>query len=396
MRIVELVAFHVRIPLKKQIRHASHARSENDTLLFRCRLDDGAVGWGEGLPRPYVTGETIASAWDQVRATDWRRQLSEPFADLRAAISCLEHVELAPPPDGVPEPFRDRDCFGNSVRCSVELAVLDAAARSCGAPLSAVTGLVPETAGIRTAADSVRYSAVLTAESRFKQWLSAWKYRLYGFRQVKVKVGVEGTDDVALLRRVRKILGPHVDLRLDANEAWSCDSLERRLDALREFHVSSLEQPVPHAEVDRLAEVRGRIDVPIMLDESLCGMTDGQRAIERGLCDLFNLRLSKCGGFVRTLKLAALAHRAGLGYQLGCQVGETGLLSAAGRHFATSVGDIRFLEGSYDRHLVRERLTQEDITFGFGGQAPRLTGPGLGVTIDDRAVRRAQQAEHVW
>jgi muconate cycloisomerase len=125
-----------------------------------------------------------------------------------------------------------------------------------------------------------------------------------------------------------------------------------------------------------------------MLDESLCSVSDGRRAIERGTCDLFNIRLSKCGGFVNSLKLAALAHGAGLGYQLGCQVGETGILSAAGRHFACSVGGIRYLEGSFDRFLVRERLTVEDLTFGYRGFAPALTGPGLGIRVDPDALKR--------
>ena len=84
-----------------------------------------------------------------------------------------------------------------------------------------------------------------------------------------------------------------------------------------------------------------------MLDESLCGMVDAERAATGKLCDLFNLRLSKCGGFIATLRLAQFARKQGLGYQLGCQVGETAILSAAGRHFASGVRDIRYLEGSY-------------------------------------------------
>ena len=86
------------------------------------------------------------------------------------------------------------------------------------------------------------------------------------------------------------------------------------------------------------------------------------------------------------------AARAGLGYQLGCQVGETGILSAAGRHFATSVAGIRYREGSFDRLLVAERLTTEDLTFGFGGWAPALRDPGLGVTIDRAALERVTVA----
>src|SRR5262249_12433993 len=119
-----------------------------------------------------------------------------------------------------------------------------------------------------------------------------------------------------------------------------------------------------------------------------CSAFDAERALEQQSCDLFNLRLSKCGGFIPTLRLAQFAQRHKLGYQLGCQIGETALLSAAGRHFACTVGDIRYLEGSYDRHLVREPLGARDITFGWGGWAPALTTPGLGVALDPAAFER--------
>jgi len=123
-----------------------------------------------------------------------------------------------------------------------------------------------------------------------------------------------------------------------------------------------------------------------MLDESLTGMADAQAAIAGNTCDLFNIRLSKCGGFLSSLRLAALADAAGLGYQLGCHPGETGMLSAAGRHWACSVANVRYVEGSYDRYLFRRLLTNEDVTFGYGGRSPALTRPGLGVTIDPAAL----------
>jgi L-Ala-D/L-Glu epimerase len=179
-----------------------------------------------------------------------------------------------------------------------------------------------------------------------------------------------------------------MNLRVDANEAWSAENAAERIRALEPFGITSVEQPVPHAKVDCLAEVRRQVKTPIMLDESLCGRIDAERAVAQGTCDLFNLRLSKCGGFIPTLRLAQFAQRHGLDCQLGCQVGETALLSAAGRHFAASVADMRYLEGSYDRHLVRESLAAKDITFGRGGWAPALTGPGLGVTLDAEALER--------
>ena len=277
--------------------------------------------------------------------------------------------------------------------CAVEIAVLDAATRACGRPLSDVTGLVAEAAGIRARADRVQYSAVITSLGAVGEFVRALKVRLYAFCQGKMKVGVAGVDDRAAVSRVRRVLGRRFDLRIDANEAWSCRNLEAHLAPLLPLGISSLEQPVPHAEVDGLSQLRGRLGVPLMLDESLTSLSDATGAIEKGTCDLFNIRLSKCGGFIPSLRIAAAAQRAGLGYQLGCQVGETGILSAAGRHFATSVAGIRYLEGSFDRFLVTERLTVEDLTFRRGGWAPALQGPGLGIQIDRTALERVTIAK---
>jgi muconate cycloisomerase len=204
---------------------------------------------------------------------------------------------------------------------------------------------------------------------------------------VKLKVGIEGHDEVKRARLIRRWLGKRMDLRIDANEAWTAREAAERIRELEPFGITSVEQPVKHEEVAQLADVRKQINTPVMLDESLCGMVDAERAAN-GWCDLFNIRLSKCGGFIPSLRLAQFARRHGLGYQLGCQVGETAILSAAGRHFATSVADIRFLEGSFDRHLVWETLSWDDTTFGRGGWAPMLLGSGLGVTIDREKLDR--------
>ena len=57
-----------------------------------------------------------------------------------------------------------------------------------------------------------------------------------------------------------------------------------------------------------------------------------------------------------------------------------------GRQFASSVGGLRYVEGSFDRHLLFDSLATEDITFGRGGKAPTFTGSGLGVTVDPARV----------
>jgi muconate cycloisomerase len=234
----------------------------------------------------------------------------------------------------------------------------------------------------------VRYSAAITAESTRAERVSAWKIRIYGFHQVKVKVGSQGQDDPRRLKWLRMILGRRMDIRLDANEAWPATELIGRLQPLLRFRPTAIEQPVPHEEVDALAELRSKIGVPVMLDESLCGFPDAEASLARRTADLFNVRLSKCGGILPSLRIIGLAQRSGLGVQFGCHPGETALLSAAGRHVASRVAGLRYVEGSYDRHILAANLTRQDLTFGYRGVARPVNGPGLGVEVDHAALER--------
>ncbi|MEZ6133060.1 MAG: enolase C-terminal domain-like protein [Planctomycetaceae bacterium] len=389
MQIRSLEAFEVPIKLRKPIRHASHVRDHNDTLFVRCELQSGHVGWGEGLARTYVTGESIDSVWRHLTATRFDR-----LADARVSVpsdfvALWDGFSLA---DVEPDAgIIARECFGQSVRCALELALLDAFCQAVECSVSDFLKSLPEAVGLRATRNDVRYSGVITSVSdRTSQYRAAFKMRLFGFRHVKVKVGTgRPADDERLLWRIRRVCGRRMDLRLDANEAWRCDDVVGRMQLLAPFEITCLEQPVAHADVCGLADVRRELTVPIMLDESLCCREDADRAIRDGTCDLFNLRISKCGGLIPTVRLAALAAQHQLGYQLGCLVGETEILSAAGRHFACSIANIRYLEGSYDRFLVRNGVTRQNLTFGYGGRATALPGHGLGVTVDESLLRSA-------
>jgi L-Ala-D/L-Glu epimerase len=389
MRIRQLTAYVVRLPLKRPFRHASATRQESDNVLLRCELADGTVGWGEGVPRSYVTGETPAGCLEQLSRT--------PLADQLTA-DCETWPEVMHLCAGF-APTVDRDdprgCYGNALRCAVELSILDAFGRLFGEPASAVAEHVDPARPILSAQPAVRYSAVIESGSH-NLWRKALVRRFYGFQDCKVKVGATGDDDVARLRTIRRGLGRRIDLRLDANEAWRATELRDKLGPLKQFSISCIEQPLPHAEVGLLAELRPQLGVPVMLDESLTGLPDAEAAIAGRTCDLFNIRLSKCGGFVASLRLAALAHSAGIGYQLGCHPGESGVLSAAGRHWATSVAGVRYLEGSYDRHLYRQLLTNEDVTFGYAGRAAAITGLGLGVTINEPVLQTMTLSRRVF
>ena len=378
--VTRLDLYHVALPLKKKIRHASHERSASDSLVARVTLGDGSVGFGEGVPRDYVTGETIATAFEALAALDVARLIGDArgFPEAVERIAAIELPSIASDPRGM---------FGNAARTALELALIDAFGRPfCESAGRAIRIASREPALLTPYPAWVRYSGAITAETPAKEIRSAGKMWLNNFRHVKLKVGVAGQDDAPRLARIRKILGRKIDVRLDANEAWSPAEVIGRVAALRPSNPSAIEQPVPHGEVDTLAEMRPHLGIPVMLDESLCGYPDALRAVERGTADLFNVRISKCGGLIPSLRLIELAHRHGIGVQLGCHPGESGLLSAAGRHLASNVRGLRYVEGSYDRHILERNVTREDPTFGFGGWAKPIMGPGLGVRVDEAAL----------
>ena len=295
MSLRSIDIYHVAVPLKMKIRHASHERVTSDNLVVRATLDDGHVGYGEGVPRSYVTGETIETAFATLARFDTAQHLGRPrdYAEVVRRLDELRFPETEADPRGM---------AGNAARCALELAILDAYGRRFGQSLGQAIPLVDAPGLVlRPRPGWVRYSGAITAETPRRERKAAWMNRIFGFKHVKVKVGVAGQDDPARLAQLRRILGKRMDLRIDANEAWPASVVVERVRPLLAAAPSALEQPVPHAEVDALAEIRPRLGVPVMLDESLCGYPDATRAIERGTADLFNVRLSKCGGIVPTL-----------------------------------------------------------------------------------------------
>jgi muconate cycloisomerase len=125
-----------------------------------------------------------------------------------------------------------------------------------------------------------------------------------------------------------------------------------------------------------------------MVDESLVTRSDADTLIEARAADLFNVRISKCGGLAPSLAIASAALKAGLGVQVGSQVGETAILSAAGRHLAAALPEIKFVEGSFGTLLLAEDVSVESVRFGHRGEAPVLTGPGLGIRVVEERLRR--------
>jgi muconate cycloisomerase len=204
-------------------------------------------------------------------------------------------------------------------------------------------------------------------------------------RQIKLKLAPERAE--AQVRLVRRICGPRVELRVDVNMGWTFAEALARMEPLARLGVRCFEQPLDAGDLAGLARLGAATGLTVMADESFTTRASLEALIEQKACTAVNARISKCGGLVATLARCREALAAGLEVQIGCQVGESSLLSSAQLLLSAAVGRVRYAEGCYGRHLLREDPVRPVLQLGFGGRAPTpAPGAGLGVTVDERRL----------
>jgi muconate cycloisomerase len=370
MEVERFDVLEVYLPFRMVFGHSLAKRKDTTNIWVRARLRDGTVGYGEAVPRSYVTGETPESVVKEITATlgePWWRRKFRSLADVADALETRYDEE---------GPER-----GGAARCALELALLDAAGKRFDQSCAELLG------GIR--ADRVEYSAVLPfVRNPIALFALCLKVRRYGMRTAKVKVGQGRRLDLRTLALARWAIGAKGDLRVDGNACWTAEQALDALPAMIARGIRAVEQPLPADDVEGLARVAAAIEPLVVVDESFHTLADARRLIERRACDALNIRLSKCGGLLSARRILMFARERRIPCQLGAQVGESGVLTAAGRAYACAYPDLLYREGAAGRFLLEEDVTVEDTTAGPGGWAPALRGPGLGVTVDETRLAR--------
>jgi muconate cycloisomerase len=147
--------------------------------------------------------------------------------------------------------------------------------------------------------------------------------------------------------------------------------------------VRSFEQPLPADQLEGMADLVDKTGLYVMADESLNDADSLNRLIKMHACNAANVRVSKCGGLMAAIDRCRRALDAGMMLQVGCQVGESSLLSAAQLALMAQVDGIRYLEGCFSTHLLEKDPVSPELRFGHGGIPPSIPrGDGLGIEMD--------------
>ncbi len=379
--------YPLSIPMRREVAHAASQRKVSEPIVMTVELRDGRTGYGETLPRAYVTGETVQSVLAAIESIFVPALLEFHPQSFPEALEAIE---------GLPW-FDEHGRPVAAARAAVELALLDAVLQEYQRDLDAVAqwmGLAGF--GRPGSVESVRYSGVLAASdapSTLRQLrLMYWG----GLRHFKLKVGMEG--DVERLEAVARYLRNPIargraSLRVDANGAWNAPQAIAWLERTSNVPIEAIEQPLPRGCEEQLPALRAIRPAKVIHDESLSTMEDAKRLIELGVADAFSIRISKCGGLLPSLRLAGLAQREHIDIQLGCMVGETSILSAAGVRFLQVCPGVRWAEGCFGALLMADDVVTKSVRFGLGGRVPRLPfAYGLGIRVEGSRLERLSQS----
>lgn len=366
---VEIGSFPM--PFRLVFKHTSAARAATENIVVRLSDPGGPVGYGEGCPRSYVTGETDSSA---------RAFLAEHGNDLATSVADVDGLETW---IDLHQSVIDRN---PAAFCALELAMLDLLARRSEESIESLLDR-PELHGPFT------YSAVLGDGDPLTYGAQVVRYRLGGLRHFKVKLSGDADRDLSKLRWFRGRFGALVanSVRVDANNLWTdpevASAYLRRLD----FPLLGIEEPLTANDLEGFLAIAEAIDSRVILDESL--LREGQIDQLPGDATrwILNCRISKSGGLLRSLRLIDGAIDAGLGIIVGAHVGETSLLTRAALTAAAGAGSsLLAQEGAFGTYLLTEDLCLDPIMFGRRGSLGRrelasIGAHGLGVSvIDDR------------
>lgn len=360
MKIDKIELFAIQLPLKVPFIVSYHRYDVMPALIVKMTTECGLVGYGEAVADEHVTGESLESTISVIR------HLLGPLLIGQNPMH-LERIH-----DEMDRAIRDVP----AAKASLDIACHDLIGKKLGQPIYELIG------GRYHNAFPVTH--VLSIGEPEAMALEALQQVRQGYTAVKMKVGVDVASDVRRVKAVREAIGPDVPIRVDVNQGWV--NAAKTLQAMRKlepFDIDWVEQPVKAEDFEGMLEVKGKITVPLMIDEGVRGIAEMRRLTMMQAAHKVNVKLMKCGGIYPAKKLVHMAEMSGIECQIGSMV-ESSIASSAGFHVAFSSKSVQSVE------LTGPLRFSEDIG-NLTYDLPFITlndRPGLGIDVDLDVLRR--------
>lgn len=335
---------------------------------------DGVVGTGQ--IRPISPGHFVADTTQSIVAAI--REIYGP-ALLGRPIFDIE---------GINGMFDNRLAGNPAARAVLDIAIRDAQGKALNKPVHELIGgccqpRIPLEWSVSMAEDV----QTMIAEARRA-------VEEYGIKVLCLKMADRRgwKQDVSNFAAVRKALGDEVMIGIDPNCGWTLGESLLAIEAIKPMGLGYIEQPIARRDLHGMAEIRRAAGgIPVMADEGLFTIQDAMALAEARAVDVFCIKLYKVGGLTPAKKIAAIAEAANIQLNCGGLAVQSQLEAAAGAHFYAStpaarmMGAAEFVFGLNTN--ARDPLCPESDFKVENGYVNVPTGPGLGITIDEKLLK---------
>jgi L-alanine-DL-glutamate epimerase-like enolase superfamily enzyme len=214
----------------------------------------------------------------------------------------------------------------------------------------------------------------------------ARRFKEQGFSVLYAKVGLGHERDSADLAAIRDAAGYDVELRIDANGAWTPAQAVREIRQLEQYKLGWVEQPVTEDDLDGFDYVHRSVGIPLCIDQGAQTNPLAYRAIARRLADVICLDVHRMGGVLPLKEMAAMAKEANISV---CRHAgpEYGISSTAHLHVLATIPNLTSGNQTYGTMIVDDVVQEPTRDFQQGAlKVP--DAPGIGVTLDPDKVAR--------
>lgn len=368
MKITEINVFQCNTPFKFSF-HSPHIhRMQSDSIVVKIQFDNGVLGYGESAPRPYVTGETPLSVANTIQNNFSKILLHEELHSLDDVENILNLLEQ--------ECLNKKNGPFNSALGAIDIALLDALGKYQGVPLHHYLG--PFTGDKIACSLSLPFVQNTTILEKLYPKLQPLE-----LDAVKIILGDVEKDTIERVKFIRALIGDDLEIRVEANGKWSLKQALSALEKLKRFNIAGVEQPLEKSDIKGLREIRRITGIPVIIDEGMCSLRDAEHLIEMEACDVINIKISKCGGLLKSKQIRDFAQSKNVSCQVGAHVGETDILGRSGQYFAMTVKNLFCFEGF--SHLLFDN-SWKNHTNNSARNAESFVNSGLGVELSNQEL----------
>jgi L-alanine-DL-glutamate epimerase-like enolase superfamily enzyme len=376
MKITKIECIPVSINFAKPIKMGGGVAKCADSVVVKIHTDEGITGVSEtGDTSPWYMGESQDSIMHNINSVYGPFLLGEDPFNIETIVARMDKAAK----------------LNNQSKAVIDYALHDIMGKALGVPVYKLLG------GL--ANEKIALAFVMSSGTAEEVAAEGKALVRAGFKGLKLKVGARTPDeDIEMVGALRAAVGNKVKVMIDSNGGWMYHQALYVLKRVAKYDIFVAEQPVPYWDLDSLARLRRKVDVPIFPDESAVELNDLVKIIKMEAADGFFLKVPKAGGILKSQKWVTIAQAANLPVMCGCMV-NSGLGAASEAHFLAATAWMGKIEqeaiGPLNLYNIPDTVTRPPKN-DLAVKAPRYEkgflypphGPGLGVALNEKAVKK--------